>query len=91
MVRAGVNESVAMKISGHKTRSIFDRYDITSQNDKLDAMRKTEVYRRDHAEQDQKLVVMRQSGGKNWRSNLKPGENTVSWRKNTRPRLIGPE
>lgn len=40
LMKVGVNEKVAMKISGHKTRSVFDRYHIVDTEDVVDAMRR---------------------------------------------------
>ena len=44
MVRPGVRESVAMAISGHRTRAIFDRYNISSDEDLRQALKQTQEH-----------------------------------------------
>lgn len=55
LVRAGVSERTCMEILGHKTRSMFDRYNITNEQDIFLAMERLEKF---HQFSDEKVVAM---------------------------------
>ena len=44
LVRGGVPERVAMQLTGHKTRAVFERYNIVSSGDLRDAAQRLDTY-----------------------------------------------
>ena len=62
MVRAGVAQSIAMSISGHKTVSMFMRYNITSGADQIEAFDKTAAHLAAQPTKRQDGVVVEMDG-----------------------------
>jgi len=63
LVRAGVSQTVAMAISGHRTASVFRRYDITSEADIAAAVERVSTYL-DQLPEKQTVVPLAASGGR---------------------------
>jgi len=59
--RAGNDERDCMEISGHRTRAIFDRYDIIDEDDQRAALERQELYKRQQLEQGRKVVPIRKA------------------------------
>jgi integrase len=68
--RAGVTEGIIMSIGGWKTRSVFERYNITDQRDRLEALKKLEeAQNRAEVEPHQSNDAQKGDSGKQTRAN----------------------
>jgi integrase len=61
LVRAGVPERIAMNFTGHKTRSMFDRYNIVADSDLKSAMNRVSEYVKERAAETPKIIPLRKA------------------------------
>lgn len=57
LVKSGTTEKVAMAISGHKTRDVFQRYNIVDEQDVVDAMRRVQRFAKKNLVPDSENIV----------------------------------
>ena len=59
--KAGISESEGMKISGHRTNSVYKRYDIIDEEDQRNTMEKVQEHQRREMEK-LKVVPIKRAG-----------------------------
>jgi integrase len=59
MIRAGVAQTIAMKITGHKTATMFQRYNIADTSDLREALSATALYREAKREKVRSIAARR--------------------------------
>jgi len=57
MIRGGVPQSIAKRVTGHRSDSMFQRYDVASMDDKLEALRKARIYAAERVAISQNLAA----------------------------------
>jgi integrase len=64
LVNAGVPAHEAMAVSGHRTRSVFDRYSIRVEEQTRNALRRATAYTDQLRQQTPKVVPLRPTGSR---------------------------
>jgi len=64
MVRAGIPERFAMTLTGHKTRNIFDRYNIVSEADLAHAAKRLQSHLNKQSKQPTVVNIAKLRGKK---------------------------
>jgi hypothetical protein len=77
MTRSGVPPSIEMSISGHRTISTFLRYDIASEEDKREALRKVEARVGAEAGKPSNVVPIRKHGENTENRGSEAGEDSA--------------
>ena len=63
-IRAGVSETTVMRITGHRTRAMLDRYNIVSEKDLQEAITKTAAYVETLPESQSVVPIVRQAASR---------------------------
>jgi hypothetical protein len=90
MRRAGVLETTIMAITGHRTRNMFDRYNIVDEQDIRDAVVKTTAYVSTLPAASTVIPLHPVEAIRPTSALIRPGRTRASCCSDLRPRVVAP-